>query len=73
MLTVFFGPSQVTNYDEATTADTQRFARFFRAALDQSLWIPPSQFESWFVSVVHSQADIDATVEAVERALLASD
>jgi glutamate-1-semialdehyde 2,1-aminomutase len=73
MLTLFFGVSRVRDYDEALGADTARFARFFRAALDEGVWLPPSQFEAWFVSAAHSDADIDATVSALTRALAKSE
>ena len=73
MLTLFFGVSRVRDYDEALGADTARFARFFRAALDEGVWLPPSQFEAWFVSAAHSDADTDATVSALARALAKSD
>jgi len=73
MLTLFFGVTAVRNYEQALASDTTRFARFFRAALDEGLWLPPSQFEAWFVSTAHSDADIDATVAAATRALGASE
>ena len=72
MLTLFFGVEKVRNYDDALEADTARFARFFRAALAEGVWLPPSQFEAWFVSTAHSEADIDATVAALTRAIAAS-
>jgi glutamate-1-semialdehyde 2,1-aminomutase len=73
MLTLFFGPDRVRDYEEAASSDTERFGRFFAALIEEGVWIPPSQFEAWFVSLAHSPADIDATVEAVGRALRASD
>jgi glutamate-1-semialdehyde 2,1-aminomutase len=73
MLTLFFGVDAVRDYAEATRADTARFGRFFRALLDQGVWIPPSQFEAWFVSVAHDTADIERTIDAVAKALAASD
>jgi len=72
MLTVFFTPAPVTDYASARKADTQRFARFFHALLDAGVYFPPSQFEAAFVSAAHSDADIDATVGAIESALSAS-
>jgi len=73
LLTLFFGVSEVRDYDDALKADTARFARFFRAALAEGIWLPPSQFEAWFVSTAHSDADIDATVAALTRAIAASE
>ncbi len=73
MLTLFFGPGQVRNYDDALTTDTVRFGRFFQALIDEGVWIPPSQFEAWFVSLAHTDEQLAETVAAVGRALAASD
>ncbi len=73
MLTLFLGPAAVRSYDDATTCDTERFGHFFRELIAQGIWIPPSQFEAWFVSLAHSREDLDRTVEAVGRALAATD
>ncbi len=72
MLTVFFRHAAPTNYAEAATSDTARFARFHRALLDRGVMLPPSQFEAWFVSLAHDEPLIDRTVEAVGEALEAS-
>ncbi|HUO46663.1 MAG TPA: glutamate-1-semialdehyde 2,1-aminomutase [Acidimicrobiia bacterium] len=53
MLTVFFGPERVGSWDEADTADRDRFARFFRAAYRRGVLLPPSQFEAWFLTDSH--------------------
>ncbi len=73
MLTLFFGPSAVHDYDDAAACDTERFGCFFRALIEEGVWIPPSQFEAWFVSLAHSRADLDATIAAVGAALRATD
>ena len=73
MLTLFFGPAAVCNYDDALTCDTGRFGRFFVALIEEGIWIPPSQFEAWFVSLAHTRADLDSTISAVASALAASD
>ena len=73
MLTLFFGPAVVGNYDDALTCDTGRFGRFFGALIDEGVWIPPSQFEAWFVSLAHTRADLDTTISAVANALAATD
>lgn len=72
MLTVFFGPDVVGGWTDADSTDRERFAAFFRALIDEGVWIPPSQFEAWFVSVAHTDNDIDRTIEAVGRALVRS-
>ena len=69
MITLFCGVDAVKGYEDAVSADTGTFAALFRALLDEGLWIPPSQFEAWFVSAAHTDDDIDAACAAVERAL----
>lgn len=69
MITLFCGVGAVSDYSDAVSADTETFASLFRALLDEGLWIPPSQFEAWFVSAAHTDHDIDAACAAVERAL----
>jgi glutamate-1-semialdehyde 2,1-aminomutase len=73
MLTLFFGPPAVRNYDDATACNTERFGHVFTELIAQGIWIPPSQFEAWFVSLAHTRADLDQTIEAVGRALAATD
>jgi glutamate-1-semialdehyde 2,1-aminomutase len=73
MLTLFFGMEQVANYEDALALDTDRFGRFFGAMLDEGVWLPPSQFETWFVSTAHGEDEIDHTVAAAVRAIAASD
>ena len=73
LLTLFFGVARVHNYDDALKADTTRFEKFFRAMLDEGFWLPPSQFEAWFLSTAHTEAEIEATVAAAARAVAASD
>lgn len=64
MLTLFLGPERVTSPDDARTCDRERFARFFHGMLARGVYLPPSQFEAWFVSLAHSEEDIAATVAA---------
>ena len=71
MLTAFFTDQPVHNYDDATAADTEAFARFFRAMLDRGVVLPPSQFEAWFVSLAHDDQAVDATIAAAAEALAA--
>jgi len=73
MMTPFFTPGPVIDYASAKTSDTQRFASFFHGLLERGVYWPPSQFEAAFVSSAHSDADIEATIAAVEAALAASD
>ncbi|MGH2585490.1 MAG: glutamate-1-semialdehyde 2,1-aminomutase [Dehalococcoidia bacterium] len=70
LLTPFFADSPVDGYTGATAADTTAFASFFRAMLESGIYLPPSQFEAWFVSTAHTEQDVAATVEAARRALM---
>jgi glutamate-1-semialdehyde 2,1-aminomutase len=69
MMTLFFTDETPYDYAGARSADAQRYARFFHALLDGGVYFPPSQFEAAFVSSAHSEADIDATIAAVNAAL----
>jgi glutamate-1-semialdehyde 2,1-aminomutase len=63
MFTGFFCEGPVTDYASAKRADTARYARFFHAMLDGGVYLAPSQFEAGFVSLAHTEADIDATIK----------
>jgi glutamate-1-semialdehyde 2,1-aminomutase len=69
MVTPFFTPERVTGFKSALTSDTAAFAVFFRRMLEGGIYIPPSQFEAWFVSAGHSTSDIDQTVAVARQAL----
>jgi len=69
MFTVFFRRGPVTDYARARTADAEAFARFFHAMLDRGFYLPPAQLETAFVSIAHSEADIDATIAAARDIL----
>lgn len=69
ILTAFFTNDPVTDYASAICSNTERFGRFFRALLEEGIYWPPSQFEAAFVSLAHSEEDIEMTVAAIERAL----
>ena len=69
MLMLFFTDAEVTNADGARTSDTERFSEYFGELLERGVYVAPSQFEAGFVSLAHSEADIDATVHAANEAL----
>ncbi len=69
MLTVFFGVEEVVDMDSASKNDREMFSRFFHSMLENGVYLPPSPFEAWFVSLAHGDEDIDATVEAARRSL----
>jgi glutamate-1-semialdehyde 2,1-aminomutase len=69
MFGFFFTEGPVINWSTAKRADTKRFATFFRAMLEQGIYLAPSQFEAAFLSSAHGEAEIQATLHAAERAL----
>lgn len=71
MLTAFFCPGPVVDYASARQSDTARYARFFGAMLEHGVYLAPSQFEAAFVSLAHSEADLDAAGRAAAEALAA--
>ncbi len=68
MFGFFFAGSPVRNYDDAKRADIVAFKRFFQLMLDDGIYLAPSAFEAGFLSLAHTPADIDLTVEAARRA-----
>ncbi len=71
MVCPFFTDVKVTNYESAKTSDLQRFSRYFASMLELGVSVAPSQFEGMFVSLAHTDDDIEATIEAHRSALLA--
>jgi glutamate-1-semialdehyde 2,1-aminomutase len=69
MFTLFFTEGPVRDYRTAKTSDTKRFAQFFIEMMEQGIYLPPSQFEAWFLSLAHTQKDLDKTIEACGVAL----
>ena len=67
MFGLFFSESKVTDFAGATACDTAAFGRFFHAMLSEGIYLAPSAFEAGFMSNAHSNADIDATVEAARK------
>ena len=69
MLTLFFHRGPVRSWLDAAACDTQRFGTWHRGLVTRGVYWPPSQFEAAFISLAHTEADIDATVEAALGAL----
>ena len=72
MLTAFFCAGPVRDYATARQSDTARYARFFQAMLSRGMYLAPSQFEAAFVSLAHSEADLDAAAHAAAEAFAAA-
>jgi glutamate-1-semialdehyde 2,1-aminomutase len=71
VLTPFFTDRPVRDYASATSANTDRYGRFFREMLARKVYPPPSQFEAWFLSAAHTVKDVDTTIAAARAAMRA--
>src|SRR5437879_7013974 len=69
MLTAFFCDGPVTDYASAKRADTARYARYFHAMRERGVFLAPSQFEAAFVSLAHTEADLELAARAAADAL----
>jgi glutamate-1-semialdehyde 2,1-aminomutase len=69
LLTLFFADREPVDWATASTADTRRYADFFRRMLERGVYLAPSQFEALFVSSAHTEAQVDRTVAAARDAL----
>jgi glutamate-1-semialdehyde 2,1-aminomutase len=67
VLTPFFTSQAVRDYASACSADTTAYATFFRGMLARGVYLPPSQFEGWFLSAAHTEHDIARTVRAAKE------
>jgi len=63
----FTGAGRVNSYAEATACDVERFKRFFHGMLAEGVYLAPSAFEAGFISAAHTDADVDATIDAAAR------
>lgn len=68
MFTWFFNADPITDWESASKSDTTAFAKFFRAMLDSGIYLPPSQFEAAFLSVTHTEDDVNETIAAAKGA-----
>ncbi|MGQ0614595.1 MAG: glutamate-1-semialdehyde 2,1-aminomutase [Planctomycetaceae bacterium] len=71
MITLFFSEAPVSDLASASRCDTRAFARWHRAMLDRGVYLPPSQFEAFFVSLAHTAEDLEAIARAHRDALQA--
>ncbi|MFK5970099.1 MAG: aminotransferase class III-fold pyridoxal phosphate-dependent enzyme, partial [Candidatus Marithrix sp.] len=62
----FTSEDEITNFDQVSACDSDRFKKFFHAMLDKGIYLAPSAFETGFVSSAHSNADIEATLAAAK-------
>ena len=69
MFGFFFTDTDVHTYDDAKTADAERFVHFFSGMLERGIYLAPSAFESGFLSSAHTNADVDATIAAAREVM----
>ncbi|MFK7769890.1 MAG: glutamate-1-semialdehyde 2,1-aminomutase [Mariniblastus sp.] len=69
MMTLFFHPGPVTDWDSASKCNTERFAKYFWGLIERGVYMPCSQFEALFVSAAHSNDDIDHTIAMAKEVL----
>ena len=69
MFQIFFTATPVNDYATVKTSEIQKFNSYFKNLLKQGVFIPPSQFETCFLSTAHSEEDINATLTAFDNAL----
>ena len=71
MFSLFFNEGKVTDYASSAASDQEAFKVWFRAMLEQGIYLAPSQFETLFLSLAHTDEDIDRTIAAAEKAFAA--
>lgn len=67
MMCLFFTEKKVTDYESASTSDTTLYSKFFWAMIEEGCYFAPSQFEAAFLSVAHTDMDIEKTIEASRK------
>ncbi|KFC39295.1 glutamate-1-semialdehyde aminotransferase [Elizabethkingia anophelis] len=67
MMSVFFNTNKVSDFDEATQADHTTFNKFFHHLLAEGIYLPPSGYETWFISDAIKDAEVNKTLEAIRK------
>ncbi|KAB7662774.1 glutamate-1-semialdehyde 2,1-aminomutase [Bacillus sp. B1-b2] len=67
-LTVYFTKEKIMNYKQAENTDSEMFGRFFKLMVEQGIMLAPSKYEAWFLTIAHTEDDIEATLYAVNNA-----
>ena len=70
MFCTYFTDSEVVDFSSAKKADAEKFSRFFSGMLQRGVYIAPSQFEAGFLSLAHSEDDVEKTVNAAYQSFL---
>lgn len=66
-LTVYFTTETVINYEQAENTDGEMFAKFFKLMLNEGVNLAPSKYEAWFLTISHTDEDVEQTLQAVDR------
>lgn len=66
--TVYFTTEKVKNYKQAENSDSEMFAKFFKLMLHQGINLAPSKYEAWFLTIAHTEEDVQYSLKAVEQA-----
>ena len=69
MISVFFTHNAVNNFSDASASNITMFNKFFHAMLNEGIYLPPSAYESWFLSNALSYYDLDKTINATAKAV----
>jgi glutamate-1-semialdehyde 2,1-aminomutase len=69
MISVHFSKNPVTDFASASAANNALFNKFFHAMLDRGVYLPPSAYESWFLSNALTKEDLDKTIQAAKESL----
>jgi len=69
MISIHFSNKAVSDFTDASEADNKFFSKFFHAMLNRGIYLPPSAFESWFLSNALTRKDLDATIEAAKESM----
>ncbi len=69
MISIHFSEHEINNFDDASRADNAFFNKFFHAMLNRGIYLPPSAFETWFISDALTKEDLDKTIEATRESL----
>jgi len=69
MMTIFFKDGYVKNYDDVLKCDKEKFSKFFWRMVEKGIYIPPSQYEAWFITYSHSYDDIEKTIKAIKESI----
>lgn len=69
LIQIFFNDKKVRNYSDASSSNTSKYMKFHSLMVSKGIFIPPSQLETWFPSFVHSEEDLEKTIEAIRYSL----